>query len=335
MFSIGNLLRLTERKVESSCIQCNNCVQICPFDAIKPDFTTRTADCTFCQACGGVCPPHAIQFVARWQKTDLKAENEPPTGETPLGRRGFLSTAAGLTAGVVGGAGAFGITKAFGARLGDPEVKRPVRPPGSVPEPEFLQMCIRCAECYQACPNDVLQPLGFQQGVEGLWTPQVVANWSGCDPSCNNCGQICPTGAIRALPLEEKKVARMGVAVINKRTCLPYAGSGDCRLCIDECKAAGYDAIAPERIHAEGESFGEGMEGGGVAPRVIVTEADPFGGGMEAGGVVPQVIVPENDPFGGGVEGGVPQVIAPDGDPSVEGVAGREFEGPGDCGDQR
>ncbi|MCG8648214.1 MAG: 4Fe-4S binding protein, partial [Pirellulales bacterium] len=60
VFSLGNLFRATERKVESSCIHCNKCVEICPFDAIKPDFTTRVTDCTLCQTCGGVCPTQAI-----------------------------------------------------------------------------------------------------------------------------------------------------------------------------------------------------------------------------------------------------------------------------------
>jgi Fe-S-cluster-containing hydrogenase component 2 len=41
VFSLGNLFRFSERKVESSCIHCNKCVEICPFDAIKADFTTR------------------------------------------------------------------------------------------------------------------------------------------------------------------------------------------------------------------------------------------------------------------------------------------------------
>ena len=63
VFSLGNLFRISERKVEASCINCNKCVEICPFDAIKPDFTTRITDCTLCQSCGGVCPTHAIKFV--------------------------------------------------------------------------------------------------------------------------------------------------------------------------------------------------------------------------------------------------------------------------------
>ncbi len=79
VFSVANLFRVSERKVESSCINCNKCVQICPFDAIKPDFTTRITDCTLCQTCGGVCPTQSIKFVERWNVMDLKAVNDPPT----------------------------------------------------------------------------------------------------------------------------------------------------------------------------------------------------------------------------------------------------------------
>ena len=72
----------------SVCMSCQICVEVCPFDAIKPDFTTRTSDCTLCQTCGGVCPTHAIKFVERWNTVELKVLNDPPTHETPLGRRG-------------------------------------------------------------------------------------------------------------------------------------------------------------------------------------------------------------------------------------------------------
>ncbi|MCA8987459.1 MAG: 4Fe-4S binding protein, partial [Planctomycetaceae bacterium] len=243
VFSLGNLFRITERKVESSCIHCNKCVEICPFDAIKPDFTTRITDCTLCQCCAGVCPTHAIKFVGRWEEQELKDFNDPPTHETPLGRRGFLASTIGTISGTVGGASVAAFSSIWGADLENADGFRPVRPPGSVPEQEFLQMCIRCGECFKACPSDVLQPLGFQQGLEGLWTPQVVADWSGCSFSCNNCGQVCPTGAIRELPIEEKRVARMGLAIVNENTCLPYAGKDACQLCVDECHLAGYHAI--------------------------------------------------------------------------------------------
>ncbi|MEX0702812.1 MAG: 4Fe-4S binding protein [Planctomycetales bacterium] len=272
VFSLGNLFRASERKVESSCINCNKCVEVCPFDAIKPDFTTRTTDCTLCQTCAGVCPTHAIKFVERWNLVELKVENDPPTRETAIGRRGFLAAGIGLTAGIAGGLSAGLATKAFGANLDDPHAFRPIRPPGSVPEAEFLQMCIRCGECFQACPNDVLHPLKFQQGLEGLWTPHVVADWSGCESSCSACTQVCPTGAIRAIPLEEKTVCRIGLAIVDERTCLPYAGREACQLCVDECDAAGYHAIEFTRVGTEADELGNPKEGTGFVAPVVLAE---------------------------------------------------------------
>jgi ferredoxin len=269
VFSIGNLFRVTERKVESSCINCNRCVEICPFDAIKPDFTTRTSDCTLCQTCGGVCPTHAIKFVERWNLVDLKTQDDPPTHETAIGRRGFLSLTAGTAASVAGGIGIAAATKAFGANLQSENPFYAIRPPGSVPEEEFLQMCIRCGECFKACPNNVLQAEGFQQGLEGLWSPLVNADWAGCESSCNACGQVCPTGAIRALPLEEKKVARMGLAIVDQQTCLPFAGREACQLCVDECNAAGYRAIEFTQVLTETDQQGQPIpDTGFLAPLV-------------------------------------------------------------------
>ena len=145
-----------------------------------------------------------------------------------------------------------------------------MRPPGSVPEREFLRLCVRCGECLQACPNNVLQPVGFDRGLEALWTPQVAADWSGCEPSCANCGQVCPTGAIRALLLDEKRVARMGLAVVDKATCLPCAGREECQLCVDECAAAGYQAIEFVRVGTQMDSLGRPIaETGWLAPVVL------------------------------------------------------------------
>lgn len=272
VFSLGNLFRATERKVESSCINCNKCVEICPFDAIKPDFTTRTTDCTMCQSCAGVCPTESIKFVERWNFVELKTPDNPPTNETAIGRRGFMSLATGSAAAVAGGLGLTTLTKTFGANLDAPDAFRPVRPPGSVPEQQFLEMCIRCGECFKACPNNVLQPEGFEQGLEGLWTPMVVANWAGCESSCNACGQVCPTGAIRALPLAEKKVARMGLAIVNETTCLPLAGKEACDLCVQECNAAGYNAIEFTQVHAEVDDNGAPVPGSGYLAPVVLKD---------------------------------------------------------------
>lgn len=272
VFSVGNLFRLSERKVESSCIHCNKCVEICPFDAIKPDFTTRTTDCTLCQSCAGVCPTHAIKFVERSNLVELKLKDDPPTNETALGRRGFLSLATGTAASVAGAVGVATLGRAYGAQLDSADAFLPVRPPGSVPEKEFLEMCIRCGECFKACPNNVLQPEAFEQGFEGLWTPMVQADWAGCESSCNACGQVCPTGAIRALPLEEKRFARMGLAIVNEQTCLPFAGKEACDLCVQECDAAGYHAIEYTQVGVEVDENGAPIEGTGYAAPAVIAD---------------------------------------------------------------
>jgi polyferredoxin len=237
LFSLANFLRLTERKVEATCVECGKCSNACSFGAIGVDYTTRALNCTFCQSCGGVCPARSINFTGRWDKADLKPRAQ---GNVSRSRRSFI--------GGMAGAAAAGV--AAPALIARPATT-PVRPPGSVPEEKFLQLCIRCGECFKACPNNVLQPIGFDHGFDGLWTPQVVADWAGCDVTCNNCGQVCPTGAIRALAPEEKRAARIALAIVNERTCLPYAGREDCRMCVDECTAAGYNAIEFERIGGE------------------------------------------------------------------------------------
>ena len=270
VFSVANLFRVTERKVEDSCIKCRKCVDICPFDAIKPDFTTRTSDCTLCQTCGGVCPSLSIKFVDRWDVMSLKKKDDPPTHETPLGRRGFVSLATGSALAVTGGVTAKAATSLWGADLDNPQAFRPVRPPGSVPEKDFLQMCIRCGECFKACPNNVLHAEGFEQGLEGLWAPMVKADWAGCESSCNACGQVCPTGAIQPLPLEVKKKTRMALAEVNLSTCLPHAGKEACQLCVDDCAAAGYHAIEFMQVHTKADANGNPVEGTGfVAPVVL------------------------------------------------------------------
>jgi len=74
------------------------------------------------------------------------------------------------------------------------------------------------------------------------------------------------------LDLPEKQAARIGLAEVNKKTCLPYAGKGQCRLCVDECKAAGYDAIEFVRVGGETTDNGEPIENSGVLAPVVLED---------------------------------------------------------------
>jgi len=222
LLSLAGLLRLTGRKVDSSCVRCGRCVDACPLGAVREDFSTRAADCTFCQVCGGVCPVGAISFGSRWRGGSAMS-SQADAGDVPISRRALL-------AGAVGGAGA---ALAIGG-LGTGSRPMPIRPPGSLPEGDFLATCVRCAECVKACPTGVLEPGGLDCGLLGLWTPRADVDNAACDPECHNCGQVCPTGAIRRLPLAEKRAARMGLAVVDE---------GTCNLCGECAEACPYEAV--------------------------------------------------------------------------------------------
>ncbi len=256
LFSLCNALRLTERRVTDKCVQCGRCVEACSFAAINDDFSTRPLDCTSCRTCGGVCPTGAIEFVRR-----RRHKNDGNAANVDLSRRGVL---VGL-----GGAAAVGVGVPLAIGNGRVQGEPPIRPPGSVPEDKFLQLCVRCGQCIKVCPNNVLQPAGLELGFSGLWTPRVVPDWSGCEPSCNNCGQVCPTGALRALDLEEKRAARIGLAEVDCEACLPHAGRGACQLCVDECRMAGYNAIEFVRVGTRRDEKGEPVEGSGWLAPVV------------------------------------------------------------------
>lgn len=245
LFSAANLLRIGQRKVDKTCIDCHRCIEICPFDAVREDHTTRTANCTFCQTCGGVCPPGAIQFVTRFHHDDFRPEGGPAVSPRPLSRRVFVATAA-----ATGGTAAL-IRLAAGASGGDSV--RPLRPPGSVPEDLFLDLCIRCAQCFKVCPGPVLHPAGLEYGWESLWTPVVNPDHAGCHQDCNFCTLVCPTGAIRPLEIAAKRRFHMGLARVDSETCLPFRQTDrrECDACYAECRQAGYDAIEMREIEIE------------------------------------------------------------------------------------
>ncbi len=266
LLSLAGLLRLNERTVEDTCVKCGRCLSVCDFGAINSDFTTRNLECTFCMSCKEACPKDSIKFLNIWNNIKEKSSGKKTEMQPSFARRNFL-------VGVLGAAGtgtgmAIGI-KAQHIKYAD---SFQMRPPGSVPEEIFRSKCIRCGECLKACPVNILQPSGIEHGIDGMWTPEVQMNSSGCQPYCNNCGQVCPTGAIRALSIEEKRAARMGQVEVDKSTCLAHCKKQECGLCVEECKAAGFNALEYIRVGIEYDSWGMPIQDSGFLAPVVIEE---------------------------------------------------------------
>ncbi|MBM4154453.1 MAG: 4Fe-4S binding protein [Lentisphaerae bacterium] len=265
LLSLAGRAGFLRRRTTERCTHCGECESVCTFGAIRDDHTTRDTECTTCQQCGGACPAGAIDFVIG---AGAAPAPSPPAAEG-LSRRALL---VGAATGLLGGLGASRAAAPGAAGAVEP----PLRPPGSLPEPAFLAACVRCASCIKGCPTGVLVPTAPGHGFHSLWTPRFDADRAGCAPDCAICGQACPTGAIAPLPLEEKRRVRVGLAAVDIETCLPHAGKQDCRLCVDACKAAGYDAIEFILTGVEMDASGAPVEDTGrLAPSVI---ADRWGG---------------------------------------------------------
>lgn len=87
----------------------------------------------------------------------------------------------------------------------------------------------------KVCITGGLQPTFLQAGLEGIWSPVLIPRIGYCEHRCTLCGQVCPTGAIRNLPLEEKMEVRIGTAMIDKGRCLPFASATPCLVCEEVC----------------------------------------------------------------------------------------------------
>jgi len=236
LVGLGSKFSWVKHRVDQmSCVQCGDCAALCTMGAISEtrDFTSDPAECIMCMDCAAPCPKAAITY-----------ERGPALGwnyEFDPGRREALATI-GVSAAAVG---------LLALDVGDVKAAQAsvLRPPGAQEE-DFLAKCIRCDQCIEGCPENALQPANFEAGWDSLWTPVLEPLTGYCDYDCNLCGQICPSGAIPPLPLDEKRQAVIGVAQVH---------FGECVRCMDCLEQCPYDCF--EEVEVEGLR--------GVFPKVI------------------------------------------------------------------
>jgi polyferredoxin len=220
-------------KKESSCDHCNLCLETCQ-GADNPDIGSRwrQTECHLCLNCQAACPQGSLSFRFFPDQKDTK-ENPAGTPKVDASRRKVLASVAGGLALVpmLRAGDAFGVNRS----------ELLIRPPGSQDEAEFLARCIRCGQCMRVCPNNALHPTLMESGIEGLWTPYLIAKIGYCEPTCTLCGQVCPTGAINELTLKQKvgdkdtPPNRIGTAFVDHGRCLPWAMATPCIVCEEWC----------------------------------------------------------------------------------------------------
>jgi formate hydrogenlyase subunit 6/NADH:ubiquinone oxidoreductase subunit I len=105
----------------------------------------------------------------------------------------------------------------------------------------------------KVCLTNVLQPAVMESGAEGIWTPYLVPSLAYCEHQCNLCGQVCPTGAIRPLTLEQKRQTKIGVAEIHRSLCIPWISDRQCLVCEEHCPVPNKAIKVLEQKNANGK----------------------------------------------------------------------------------
>lgn len=214
---------------ESLCNSCGACGSKCKAQCIdtknkKVDFTR----CVGCLNCLTACPSNGVVFTQRPKKTELKAvkvENK---------RRDFIKSSALVPLGIMG------LSKdGFSEELknGMIPVKKEyhVIPPGALSISHYTNHCTACHLCVSACPTKVIQPSLLELGWTNMMQPYMDFHTNFCNFECVICSEVCPTGAIKLIKQEEKKLTQLGISKFIKENCVVYTDETDCGACSEHC----------------------------------------------------------------------------------------------------
>jgi len=279
LLGVFSRLAFNQKKVSSACTDCGLCRKHCRTGAIAPgnrDFLP--SECIYCMECKALCPSKAISFsltrslpwlgpLVDWARgKDRKTSPLPEGFPVPdLSRRtAILSMAGGCLWALTGQVD-------YGSRM---KYSRLIRPPGALPEEQFISQCIRCGQCMKICVTNGLQPTFMEAGLSGMWTPCLVPLRGYCEENCNLCTRICPTGAITPVDVKDKKKIAIGKARINTGKCIAWYQGAECLVCDEHCS---YKAVFWEERGGVRRPFVDAQKcvGCGICENKCPTGPDP------------------------------------------------------------
>lgn len=220
---VGTLLGLLAKHglfrlhLTDPCVKCGMCVKVCPAGCIEPQKGTLDNErCVRCMNCVSVCRFQAVKFSL----PDRNGTFVDPSRRAFLIHGGVLI--AGLATGMVLAKIGMGKLKEYAKRFR-------ILPPGAGNAERFAARCTACQLCVANCPEKIIvsSPRGG--------TVSLDLSRGACRFDCNQCSQLCPTGAIAPLTLSVKQKTKIAEAKFQPRNCIVFQEGSACGKCANAC----------------------------------------------------------------------------------------------------
>lgn len=233
LISRYSIFRITIDK--SHCNQCGTCARSCKSGCI--DIKNQAIDnsrCVGCFNCLKSCTKDGVKYSLSYSAS----QKTIPDNTTDASKRRFIANSLIVTVSIIGFPKLASVTTQVvrnGSALVPVKKIRCSSPPGSKSTEHFNRNCTGCHLCVSACPSKVIQPSLFEYGLAGFLQPYMDYQSGLCDYECTRCGEICPTGAIEPLKVEEKKLVQIGIVKFITNNCLVYTNKSTCGTCAAHC----------------------------------------------------------------------------------------------------
>lgn len=240
------------------CKNCGLCTKRCKASCI--DFKNHKIDysrCVACMDCIDTCKNDALHYKLYYgRKTEAPESEKKEKGQTAAnekvdnGLRSVLAATAMLAGTSImkaqnevvdGGIAAIEKKKA-------PHRQTRLVPPGAKSIWNLARHCTACQLCVSQCPNGVLRP---STGLMNLMQPEMSYERGYCRPECTICSEVCPTGAISRITVEEKTSIQIGHAVWIKDNCVPLRDGVECGNCARHCPSGAIQMVPSDSSNPE------------------------------------------------------------------------------------